>query len=255
MASYQGDMHNPQAVLRSMSTSNTTGPNLVPNLDIRDSRSPSSSSNVTNSPKTVPNLGIRDYSNGSPAKDGIAMPYIVPNVVPSSDVQDQPKTPESDKPISLFIPSDLKVLDPVHNFPRCHCIKLFEKAEGDCTLGRVGQVGLRCFYCNEACFPSKRETIYENVLSFQQNHLENCPFFPEKMKAKYKTLVQQEYWSSRETKRPSIAFLRAYYAEAASELGLMDSPEGGLKFGAPQNRSDIPSKRLLSLLESAGFTT
>jgi len=182
----------------------------------------------------------------------IQPPDLVQSAIPSSDVQDQQKTPESNNPICLFIPSDATVLDPVHNFPRCHCIKLVEKRENDHIPGRVGQVGLCCFYCDETCLPSKRDTIYENVLSFQQNHLEICPAFPEKMKAKYKRLVQQEYLSSKDN-RPSQAFLRAYYAEAAGELGLVDSPYGGLVFGAPQNTSGVLSKRLLSLLKSAGY--
>jgi hypothetical protein len=59
--------------------------------------------------------------------------------------------------------------------------------------------------------------------------------------------------SEKEKRRPSQAFLRAYYAEAASELGLVDSPDGGLVFGAPQNTSGVPSKRLMSLLGAAGY--
>lgn len=158
-------------------------------------------------------------------------------------------SPKNDNPISLFTPSDDRVLDPVHNFPRCHCIQLFEATQDDHTTGgRVGQVGLRCFYCKEVCFPSKRETLYDNVLNFQRNHLENCPCFPEKMKAKYKTLIQQEYWSQR--KRLSYDFLKAYYAEAASDIGLVDSSRG-LVFGAPQSRSGIPSERLQALVDLA----
>jgi len=221
----------------------------VPDLGIGDNKSPSNHNNARDLPKTVPKLGIHKKT---PPNEDIQTPDFFLSAILSSDVQDHQKISESDNPICLFIPSDLKVLDPVHNFPRGHCIKIIEKTENDHTPGRVGQVGLRCFYCEETCLPSKRDTIYEHVLSFQTNHLESCPSLPEKMKAKYKTLVQKEYSISKEN-RPSHAFLRAYYAEAASELGLVDSPNGGLVFGAPQNTSGVPSKRLLSLLEAAGY--
>jgi len=232
----------------------------VLDLGIHDNKSPPDPNNARDLPKSVPESDIRD---NCPPNEDTQTPDVVPSAIPSSDVRDEKKTPQSNNPICLFIPSDANVLDPIQNFPRCHCIKLFEKREDDHSPGRVGQVGLRCFYCEETCLPSKRDTIYENVLSFQRNHLESCRSFPEQMKAKYKKLVRQEEEeeeeedersdSEKEKRRPSQAFLRAYYAEAASELGLVDSPDGGLVFGAPQNTSGVPSKRLMSLLGAAGY--
>ena len=59
---------------------------------------------------------------------------------------------DDDHAVCLFVPSDNKVLDDVHNFPRCHCIQIFVKKDDDsATLGKRGQVGLRCFYCKVSC--------------------------------------------------------------------------------------------------------
>lgn len=182
-----------------------------------------------------------------PWNEGQQTSDLVPDPV-SSDALAQQKQPATDHPICLFILSDDAVLDPVHSFPRCHCIQLFEKKQDDNTPGRVGQVGLCCFYCKEICYPSKRETIYDNVLNFQQSHLATCPNFPETVKVKYNLLIQQEYWSQK--KRLSCEFLRAYYAEAASEIGLLDSPNG-LIFGAPPNQSGVPSTKLQALIDAA----
>jgi len=215
------------------------------------------------SSNTTPNVGVGTRGVTPPNNDKNHASHFIPSAVTSSDVpdqqkcaiissdvcQEQHKQPKTNNPISLFTPSDDRVLDPVHNFPRCHCIQLFESTQDDhTTSARVGQVGLRCFYCKEICFPSTRDAIYENVLNFQRNHLENCPCFPEKMKAKYKTLIQREYWSQK--KRLSYDFLKAYYAEAAREIGLVDSPRG-LVFGAPQSRSGVPSERLQALVDAA----
>ena len=47
-------------------------------------------------------------------------------------------------------------------------------------------------------------------------------------------------------KKP-VKYVKAYYAEDASELGLVDTPNG-LISGAPPNRTGIPSERLGALI-------
>eukprot|EP00579_Thalassiosira_antarctica_P009127 CAMPEP_0201902256 /NCGR_PEP_ID=MMETSP0902-20130614/54858_1 /ASSEMBLY_ACC=CAM_ASM_000551 /TAXON_ID=420261 /ORGANISM="Thalassiosira antarctica, Strain CCMP982" /LENGTH=512 /DNA_ID=CAMNT_0048436253 /DNA_START=3850 /DNA_END=5388 /DNA_ORIENTATION=- len=186
---------------------------------------------------------------------------------------------------SLFVESDSTFLDPVHNFIRRKCIELFvvtqdNKIAAGIGVGpsKLGQVGLRCFYCKDAphqelakqaaCFPSKRETIFESVRNFQRAHLNACTYIPEQVKAEYKNLIEHDG-----PRKKQVKYLKAYYAEAASELGIVDTPNGlifgappnrtgkayyaeaaselgivdtpnGLIFGAPPNRTGIPSERL-----------
>lgn len=161
----------------------------------------------------------------------------------------------------LFIESDSTFLDPVHNFLRCRCIELFVvnqnhmmgPVRGACP-SRLGQVGLRCFFCKDAprqelakqavSFPTKLETIFESIRNYQRSHLNACPCIPEQVKAEYKILLEQE---SPLTK--PVKYVKAYYAEAASELGLIDGPNG-LIFGAPANMTGVPSERLRALIEA-----
>eukprot|EP00581_Thalassiosira_minuscula_P010656 CAMPEP_0183723902 /NCGR_PEP_ID=MMETSP0737-20130205/16688_1 /TAXON_ID=385413 /ORGANISM="Thalassiosira miniscula, Strain CCMP1093" /LENGTH=604 /DNA_ID=CAMNT_0025954329 /DNA_START=66 /DNA_END=1880 /DNA_ORIENTATION=+ len=188
----------------------------------------------------------------SPPSNNNGREHAIPADVTSSNLQEEPKRAmepsKKDKAICLFIPSDDDVLDAVHSFPRCHCIELFEKTQNDDSPGKIGQVGLRCFHCKEICYPSKRDTIYDNVLNFQRNHLEVCKSFPEKMKMKYKNLLQEEYWNKKQ--QLPYEFLKAYYAEAASEIGLRDGQDG-LVFGGPPNRSGVPSEKLKTLIDAA----
>mmetsp|Transcript_21198 Transcript_21198/g.38935 ORF Transcript_21198/g.38935 Transcript_21198/m.38935 type:complete len:338 (-) Transcript_21198:76-1089(-) len=156
-------------------------------------------------------------------------------------------------------------LDPFHNFLRCKCIEVFVATKNDMIApGRgarptkVGQVGLRCLYCKDiprqdlarmaVCFPSRRDTIFEGVRNYQRTHLEACTHIPEDVKAKYK-LIQHD-----SPKKKPQKILKAYYAETASELGLVDTTNG-LAFGAPPNRTGIPSERLRTLIRAAESPT
>ncbi|KAL7535484.1 hypothetical protein ACHAXR_006514 [Thalassiosira sp. AJA248-18] len=85
----------------------------------------------------------------------------------SSHALEQPRRPKSDNADSLSITLDAGVLDEVHIFLRRYCIQLLEDTSNI--------VGFRCYYCKDApqhqrtsqsiCFPSKRETIYEDISS------------------------------------------------------------------------------------------
>ena len=162
----------------------------------------------------------------------------------------------------LAIQSDLTFLDPIHNFLRTSCIEVFVSSQNDMTApGRgarpsvIGQVGLRCLFCKgmprnglakqASCFPSKRETIFESVRNYQRTHFGSCPYIPDDVKAKYETMVNQ----SSPLKKPQKV-LRAYYAEAASELGLVDS-HCGLVFGAEPKESSTPSQNLQAIMNLA----
>eukprot|EP00580_Thalassiosira_gravida_P014084 CAMPEP_0201682120 /NCGR_PEP_ID=MMETSP0494-20130426/51459_1 /ASSEMBLY_ACC=CAM_ASM_000839 /TAXON_ID=420259 /ORGANISM="Thalassiosira gravida, Strain GMp14c1" /LENGTH=592 /DNA_ID=CAMNT_0048165877 /DNA_START=2592 /DNA_END=4370 /DNA_ORIENTATION=- len=200
---------------------------------------------------------------------------IIPTVRPSSNNprrlsgsasisadQDQQKQPVTHTSSRLSIKSDQTFLDPVHNFLRRHCIELFIASEEDMTTSgrgarsmKIGQIGLRCYFCKDEpkhkltkqaiCFPSKRDTIFESVRNYQRTHLPICPCIPEEIKAKYMRLTEQNLRQKRSQK-----FLKAYYAEAASELGIVDSPSG-LVLGARPNGHGVPSKKIQALIHAA----
>ena len=122
----------------------------------------------------------------------------------------------------------------------------------------MGQVGLRCVFCKDVakaqltkqaiCFPSKRDTIFESVRNYQRTHMAVCPCFPEEMKAKYKRLTQMSHKGSASDR--SQKYTKAYYAEAASELGIVNTPSG-LAFGASPNESGVPSTQMQALVQAA----
>ena len=84
-------------------------------------------------------------------------------------------------------------------------------------------------------FPSKLETIYDNVQGFCKSHLENCRNFPELKRVKYEALVRRSNRVGNK-RRHTKEFLRAYYADTASDLGLVDT-EHGLAFEGPKMSS------------------
>ena len=156
----------------------------------------------------------------------------------------------------LTIPMDDKVLDAVNIYVRKYCIQLFEEVLAD---DAKPVVGFHCYYCKELSQDGSHDqakwhlkdynTIFEKVRDYQQHHLNTCPCFPVELKARYHSLIQQEYWNQKKTSSP--AFLRAYYAEAAAELGLVESPHG-LMFSSEPEECVKASARLKSLVGLIG---
>lgn len=165
-------------------------------------------------------------------------------------------------PTRLSIPSDKLFLDPVHNFLRSSCIEVFVcgtdyNSEGRCRGAKpnsIGQVGLRCVHCkhiqrsdraNQAVsYPSKTDHIFESVRNYQRIHFEACEYIPTKLKEEYTELVSYTY------KKIQLKYLKIYFAEAACEIGMVQSPNG-LFFGAPPNTSGKPSKKLQTIMNFA----
>ncbi|KAL3805262.1 hypothetical protein ACHAW5_003227 [Stephanodiscus triporus] len=162
---------------------------------------------------------------------------------------------------SLAVPSDSVFLDPAHIFLRSSCIEVFTTTVDDMVnpgrgarASNVGQVGLRCTWCKNLtrtqlptqaiCYPTKRVTIFESVRNYQRKHIALCPGLPQELKEKFK-----EWSYANVQNNKSQKMLRAYYAEAASDLGLIDTPKG-LMFGA-QPTGGIPSKNLLAIIKVA----
>ena len=187
--------------------------------------------------------------------------------VTTSNVLNLASTPEAAPPniaagrpvTRLTIPSDASFLDPVHILLREECIEVFVADKlGTTQRGAratiVGQIGLRCRYCahldkgeerakQSACYPSKKDTIFEAIRNFQRTHLTNCKHVPDDVLRRYTELANQR-------KRLSQRFLKAYYAEAATELGIVDTSKG-LVFGAAPNDSGKPLPRLAEIIEAA----
>jgi len=120
----------------------------------------------------------------------------------------------------------------------------------------AGQVGFRCIHCknipryhqaNQAtCFPSKRENIFESIRNFQRVHFNACMYTPEEVKAKYKTIIKRGKGPKRSHK-----LVRAYYTQAGSELGLVDTMHG-LEYREDKRREGgEPSKEMLCILQAA----
>jgi hypothetical protein len=163
----------------------------------------------------------------------------------------------STHPMRLSISSDQKFLDPVHNFLRSTCIEVFvgnEHSPGRGAKAHEGQMGLRCVHCKHISrskrakqalsYPSKTINIFESVRNFQRTHFEACEHIPDELKVRYKNLMCEVH------KKIHQKYIKAYYAEAGCEIGLVDTPNG-LVFGAPPNLSGTPSKKLLAIMKIA----
>ncbi|KAL9179974.1 hypothetical protein ACHAXT_007944 [Thalassiosira profunda] len=184
-----------------------------------------------------------------------------PSSVAASSLSTVPSAPRGStgRVTRLAIPSDDGFLDPAHAFLRSQCLEAFESTQEDLMSGRgtranskVGQVGLRCAFCaalprretarQAVCYPSKRETIYEAVRNYHRTHLPECPCIPEATKAQFKRMMETS--SDRHPQR----VIKAYYAEAAADLGIVEGSKG-LVFGEPP--TSIPSEGVRAIIRAA----
>ena len=171
--------------------------------------------------------------------------------------------PNNEPPSCLLIESDTTFLDPLHNFLRTECIEIFVATQSHIDApGRgskpscVGQLGLRCIHCKDMarkelarqaiCYPSRRDTIFEGFRNYQRVHLKICPLIPQVIMDEYNKL-------SKNAARVSKQVLKVYYAEAASELGIVDSlTHKGLVYDKSRvNTSGVPSQQLQTVIEAA----
>eukprot|EP00986_Skeletonema_menzelii_P005092 scaffold1799_cov201-Skeletonema_menzelii.AAC.2 len=167
----------------------------------------------------------------------------------------------SNHPTRLSVPSDEEFLDPVYNFLRMACIEVFLCGNNDSgARGRganshcIGQVGLRCVHCkhiersnraNQAVsYPSKTTNIFESVRNYQRTHFEACEHIPGELKTKYREMMLKSY------RKIHAKYLKVYFAEAACEIGMVETPKG-LFFGKTANTSGKPSEKLLAIMSIA----
>mmetsp|Transcript_19123 Transcript_19123/g.45932 ORF Transcript_19123/g.45932 Transcript_19123/m.45932 type:complete len:674 (+) Transcript_19123:119-2140(+) len=235
----------------------------------------------TNAPMPAFNVNsLAQFPEASPSSAGLKLPStssILPlqSPITFSSPQPQPRGSTSSPLVlslpqhnalhatSLAVSSDCTFLDPLHIFLRSTCIELFMTTQDHMTCAgrgarasKVGQVGLICVYCKGVpqqeltrqaiCYPSKRDTIFESVRNYQRVHLKECPRIPDEIKARYQSLIDA---ADSPNKKPQ-KILKAYYTEAATELGIVDSPKG-LIFGAPLNTSGTPLEDLQAVIRAA----
>ncbi len=173
---------------------------------------------------------------------------------------------------TLYLPSDASFLSEAHCFIRFACIELFSATEEDIVAAAgpgvarptaytsIGEVGFRCIHCKNkprhlqanhaVSFPSTCDNIFESVRNYQRVHLETCPYIPHQIKYTYQDIIAK----GNRTPRRSHRLIRAYYSQAAKEMGLVDTPFG-LRYsdecGYRQPGGNLPSREMLSILEAA----
>lgn len=182
-----------------------------------------------------------------------------PEQVPSKK---QPSS-NNDHNIQIYLPTDTNFLTEAHCFLRSLCIEPFVSTPDQVHAPGKGsrpmrpdQVGFRCVHCrhvprgqqaNQAvCFPSKRENIFESVRNFQRLHIMGCAHVPPGITERYREIIAR----GRGPKR-SQRLVRAYCAQAASEVGLVDTPQGLSYVAENDCAGSGPSKEMRSILEAA----
>jgi hypothetical protein len=73
-------------------------------------------------------------------------------------------------------------------------------------------------------------------------HLEACEYIPSELITQHRELASQPY------RKIHLKYIKLYFAEAACELGMVETPNNGLFFGAPPNTSGKPSDKLLAIM-------
>ncbi|KAL7534826.1 hypothetical protein ACHAXR_006100 [Thalassiosira sp. AJA248-18] len=143
----------------------------------------------------------------------------------------------------LAMAEDDEWLTPLHCFVRKYCVEVFVATPADVAapcMGKrnpvsVNQVGIRCPYCspermgpnetvdvsrareNGVVYPSLIGRIYNSSINLLQRHLRSCAFVPPQILARYEDLKSSNARSGASKK---------YWADSATRLGLMDTPEG-----------------------------
>jgi hypothetical protein len=154
---------------------------------------------------------------------------------------------------TLSLPEDEESLSPAHCFMRRYCVEVFATScdesnpsediqstgSGSSTSGskKVAplQVGIRCLHCKHrpcseriersVCYPSSIRNIYHGMEAWQRRHALSCLDLPEWIRS---CLVQLM-----ENNRTSAGGRRKYWETAAQRIGLIDAPQGGIRFIYP----------------------
>jgi hypothetical protein len=143
------------------------------------------------------------------------------------------------QPMPLAMPSDKDWLTPLHCFIRMHCVEVFSASSEDVATPskgkrkpiQVGQVGIRCPFCNHTAkshergstyYPTNISSIYNASMNLLQRHFNSCKNVPEDIMKRYETLKADDARSGTSKK---------YWIQSALSFGLVDA-EHGIRFSA-----------------------
>ena len=178
----------------------------------------------------------------------------------TSNTAEESKLPNH--PTRLSIPSDEQFLEPIYSFLRSACIEIFvvdhnhdsRRGRGSSKARVLGQIGLRCVHCKHVhrsyrakqavSYPSKTSNIFESLRNYQRFHFNACNYIPPELKLRYRELV------SKKCRKVHLKYIKVYFAEAARELGMVQT-SNGLFFDAPPNTSGTPSEKLQAIMSIA----
>ena len=134
-------------------------------------------------------------------------------------------------------------LSEVQCYLRSDMIEVFSATEEDVKArGRhifvgLGNVGLRCVYCahspnrkrakNHIIFPHKLSAIHQAGQDLQRRHFSSCSEMPKSIRETYKSMRGFTSKEDDETQQ--------YWIDAAKDLGLANSPHGGIIFKRDPN--------------------
>jgi len=123
-------------------------------------------------------------------------------------------------------------------FVRRDCIEVFTAGHED-VASRMNskkvmenQVGIRCRFCahvphreragRSSSFPSSISRIYQSITMMLRDHFPNCEHMPTQIKERYTSLKANASQGATDSKR--------YWIDSAHELGLIDTPDCGIRF-------------------------
>eukprot|EP00978_Attheya_sp_CCMP212_P026284 scaffold86141_cov62-Attheya_sp.AAC.1 len=185
-----------------------------------------SSSSFLEQPRAAtPSLNILWHGNQPPQNNtGL-------NRGPTTDVESPSAV------VRLALTEDIDFLNERECFLRSECLEMFEARKLDTLSARngrrtaifVGQVGMRCVFCSgkrslqnsqrAVCFPSSIKYIRKAMDNWREHHFQTCTSIPDSLRTKYTSLS-----------RIGSVNAEQYRLEAAHKIGLVDNPEGGIRF-------------------------
>jgi hypothetical protein len=142
----------------------------------------------------------------------------------------------------LYCDADRETLSERHCYVRQCYIQAFTATASDVSSRHskgaqklnAGQVGVRCVFCSHlphgdraeraVCYPRSISRLYQTVADMQRFHFESCVCIPSRMRETYQALKTSR---KRGQEKP-----QEYWIRSARELGLYDSPDGGIFYDA-----------------------
>ena len=218
-------------------------------------------------PSPLPYLSVGRLNDGMSTNPYSSLQGPTATVMNSSVDPRLAGAPQYGRSTTLSLPTDKSFLNEAQCLIRTSCLELFVSTEAQVVApGKgarpcmEGQVGLRCMHCRHiprkeqakqaVCYPSKLENIFEGVRNFQRVHMEACPYIPVQIKLAFKDKITRA-----NAQKKAQKLIKAYYAQAASEVGLMSTLNGLAFEDRPYNPYAAPSEKLLRIMHAANSYT